>query len=361
VTSEEIALLEGLLARVKSANDTSAAISENRRGETDDGNRKEAVMCKVSKPYKNRNKWRVRVTDTESDATRNHIYDTEEEALAARPKLLREYRRPVGVPMPKALAAYQVHLQTKGNVLSRGPNKPRTVETTMHRLRSVFQTEIVTGELTTATMLRLWESWVQGKAVDTALNVLAQSRTFLSWLGKQGWTKESDVLVGIEVTGKRKKGKSKLTQDEAHQLLRWCLDHPDDPGAVATAMAFLLGMRASEIVTRTIRHLDGHGTLIEVTDAKTEAGERTLKLPQKLRPLLAKLAQPALGVPRRQEVLRGRRRSHRQPSRSARHSRKAGSRGWRQRRALGRSDGPRVRDDHDRALRGPNSSGKRCH
>jgi hypothetical protein len=48
VTSEEIALLEGLLARVKSANDTSAAISENRRGETDDGNRKEAVMCKVS-------------------------------------------------------------------------------------------------------------------------------------------------------------------------------------------------------------------------------------------------------------------------------------------------------------------------
>jgi integrase len=56
-------------------------------------------------------------------------------------------------------------------------------------------------------------------------------------------------------------------------------------------MAFLLGMRASEIVTRTVRNLDGRGTLIEITDAKTEAGERILKLPSKLQPLLARLAE----------------------------------------------------------------------
>ena len=291
MTSEEIELLEGLLARARAANDTAAAISENRRGETDDGNRKEAVMCRVSKPYKNRSKWRVRVTDTESGATRNHIYDTQKEAFAARPTLLREYRRPVGAPMQKALDAYQVHLETKGNVPSRGPNKPRTVETTMHRLRSVFDTDIITGELTASVMLELWERWAQGKATDTALNVLAQSRTFLAWVDKKGWSKHTDLLDTIEVSGKRKKGKPKLTQDEAHQLVSWCLAHPDDPGAVATVMAFLLGMRASEIVTRAVRHLDGKGTLIDVTDAKTEAGERTLKLPSKLQPLLAKLAE----------------------------------------------------------------------
>jgi integrase len=45
------------------------------------------------------------------------------------------------------------------------------------------------------------------------------------------------------------------------------------------------------MVTRAVRHLDGKGTLIDVTDAKTEAGERTLKLPSKLQPLLAKLAE----------------------------------------------------------------------
>jgi hypothetical protein len=38
-------------------------------------------------------------------------------------------------------------------------------------------------------------------------------------------------------------------------------------------------MRASEIATRTVRHLEGHGTLLDITDAKTEAAVRTLKLP----------------------------------------------------------------------------------
>jgi integrase len=290
VTSVEIAALESLLARAKSANDTHAGLSENRREETDDGTTQGAVMCRVSKPYPNRNKWRVRVTDTETGDTKNHIYDTKEEALAAGPKLLREYRRPIGVPMADALDAYEKHLQTKGNVPSRGPNKPRTVETTMQRLRSVFTSDIVSGELTASKMLQLWEAWVVGKATDTALNVLAQTRTFLGWLEKRGWTRNATVTETIEVSGKRKKGKPKLTQDEASKLLAWCLAHPHDEGAIATAMAFLLGMRASEIVTRTVRHLDGKGTLLDITDAKTEAGERTLKLPAVLQPLLANLA-----------------------------------------------------------------------
>jgi len=248
-------------------------------------------MCRVSKPYKNREKWRVRVTDTETGAAKNYIYGTEEEAIAARPKLLREYQRPVGVPMSDALDAYEKHLKTKGNVPSRGPNKPRTVETTMGRLRSVFVTDVVTGDLTAAKMLQLWETWVEGKATDTALNTLAQVRTFLGWLERREWMKRREITAKIEVSGKRRKGKPKLSQDEARKLLAWCLANPEDDGAIATAIAFLLGMRASEIITRTVRHLDAGGTLLEVTDAKTEAGERTLRVPQALRPLLARLAE----------------------------------------------------------------------
>jgi integrase len=281
---------EGPLATNRSSAETHPALSDSRREETDDGTTQGAVMCRISKPYPNRTKWRVRVTDTETGDAKNYIYATEAEAIAARPKLLREYQRPVGVPMPDALDAYEKHLKTKGNVPSRGPNKPRTVETTMQRLRSVFVTDIITGDLTASKMLQLWEAWVDGKAVDTALNVLAQTRTFLAWLEKQGWTKGTPVTKAIEVSGKRKKGKPKLTQDEASKLLAWCLAQENDEGAVATAMAFLLGTRASEIVTRTVRHLDGKGTLLEITDAKTEAGERTLKLPAALQPLLAKLA-----------------------------------------------------------------------
>ena len=109
-------------------------------------------------------------------------------------------------------------------------------------------------------------------------------------MAKQEWTKRTDLTARIEVIGKRNKGKPKLTQDEAKKLVDWCLAHPADPGAIATALAFILGMRASEIATRTVRHLDGNGTLLDITEAKTEAGERTLKLPKVLQPLLAGLA-----------------------------------------------------------------------
>jgi hypothetical protein len=41
------------------------------------------------------------------------------------------------------------------------------------------------------------------------------------------------------VVGKRNKGKPKLTQDEAQKLVDWCLAHGSDPGAIATALAFV--------------------------------------------------------------------------------------------------------------------------
>jgi hypothetical protein len=173
--------LQALKARVEAeeARQNGRQLPENRTAEADGGsNAKEPQMCKVSKPYKNRDKWRVRVIDTLTGAIKNHIYPTEDEAKKARVKLLREYRRPVGVPMNVALAEYETHLKTRGNVKNR-PNKPRTVETTMQRLRGVFTTDIVTGDLSAKTMVDLWDEWVKGKATDTALNTLAQVRTFL--------------------------------------------------------------------------------------------------------------------------------------------------------------------------------------
>jgi integrase len=280
--------LPDLLAQLATLTATVQQLSDSRRVDADDGPTKEAVMCRVSKPYKNRDKWRVRVTDTETGATRNHIYDTEAEAIAAKPKLLREYRRPVGVPLDGALIAYDVYLRAKGN-------KPRAYETTIQRLRAVFKPalQIVTGDLTASRMLALWGAWEEDKATATRRSVLNETRTFLAWLEKKEWTKRgsAEVTGKIEVIGKPNKGKPKLSQDEAQQLLAWCLAHPDDQEAIATAMAFVLGMRASEIVTRTVRHLDGKGTLLRITDAKTEAGERTLKLPAVLQPLLAKLVE----------------------------------------------------------------------
>jgi integrase len=290
-----IAALEKQLASLKTtvvggdATGHTKAFSDSRIDGADGGSiPKEPPMCKVSKPYKNRSKWRVRVIDQSTGAIKNHIFDTFEAANAARARLEREYRRPVGVPFPEALDAYQTHLATEGNITSRGPNKPRSIETTLQRLRSVFRTEIITGDLTAAVMMDLWGSWATGKAVDTSLNTLAQVRTFLAWLEKRGWTKGVPTAE-IKVIGKRKKGKPKLSQDEAETLVKWCLANPSKEATV-TLMAYWLGLRASEIVARQVRDIDGRGTLLDIPQSKTEAGERTIKLPVKLQPLLGELA-----------------------------------------------------------------------
>jgi integrase len=313
--ADEIAVLEKLLAEKRAANQNGGQLSENGREEVDGGTAgKESDMCRIDGPFERRDrrntKYRLRVVDRETGSTKTYTYDSRDEAVEAIPTLRRDYRRPIGVKMPKALSAYEQHLATRGNVPSLGPNKARTIQTTMGRLRAVFTTEIVTGDLTAAKMIELWVRWVSNKATDTALNTLTQVRTFLAWLAKQEWTHRTDLTARIEVVGKRKKGKPKLTQDEAKKLVDWCLANPTDAGAVATALAFVLGMRASEIATRTVRHLDGHGTLLDITNAKTQAGERTLRLPKMLQPLLRELAKskepqdPLFGEVNRHWVLR---------------------------------------------------------
>lgn len=62
-----------------------------------------------------------------------------------------------------------------------------------------------------------------------------------------------------------------------------------EPGAIAAMMALLLGMRASEIVSRVVRDLDDDGRLLWIPDSKTEAGKRTLRVPEVLRPYLQRL------------------------------------------------------------------------
>ena len=115
---DEIALLEKILAEKRAANHNSGQLSENGREEADGGTAgKESDMCRIDGPFERRDrkssKYRLRVVDRETGKTKTYTYDSEEEALAAIPMLRREYRRPIGVAMSKALEAYQEHLATR--------------------------------------------------------------------------------------------------------------------------------------------------------------------------------------------------------------------------------------------------------
>jgi integrase len=248
-------------------------------------------MCKVYLCKDRGETWRVRVVDTESRKKKSYLFATESEARGAMPGIQRAYRRPIGVKMSKALEEYGEHLATRGNRPGR-PNRPRTIETTLGRLGKVFTSDVVSGELTPAIVRALWDAFKAGKAVDTLLNTLAQAKTFFRWMKARGWLKHPEALDGIEVLGRRKRGKPQLTEDESKRFLECALGlgGGGDVGAVAAVTALVLGMRASEIAERIVRDLDAGGTKLRITSAKTAAGIRTMKVPPVLQPLLKALA-----------------------------------------------------------------------
>ena len=94
--------------------------------------------------------------------------------------------------------------------------------------------------------------------------------------------------------GKRRHGKPQLRVDEARRWLTKAVELADsgEAGAAAAAalLAFVMGMRASEIVNRVVRDFDDDAKLLWIPDSKTEAGRRTLQVPTILQPLMKQIA-----------------------------------------------------------------------
>jgi integrase len=84
-----------------------------------------------------------------------------------------------------------------------------------------------------------------------------------------------------------------LRVDEARRWLVTAVALADggEAGAVAALLALVMGMRATEIVSRVVRDLDDDGKLLWIPDSKTEAGRRTLQVPELLQPFLKGLAE----------------------------------------------------------------------
>ncbi len=132
-------------------------------------------------------------------------------------------------------------------------------------------------------------------AVDSHRNILAEARTFLNWCVKpQQWLKHNP-LADITGQGKRRHGKPQLRIDEARKLRAVCHNKAalGDDGAVAVLLAMLMGLRASEIVSRTVRDVDDDGRILWVDDndsvgfsPKTEASKRPVQVWEEVRPYL---------------------------------------------------------------------------
>lgn len=243
---------------------------------------------RIHGPYKHRQRWRI-VVISPSGERDTHSFETKEQAQA----VIRDARAQVaaeGVTVTAALDAYEQHQRDRGSSAGH-------VRTTRHRLDALFAGAL-DDELWSVTPARarmLYAALAKRQATDTHRNTLGQARTFGRWAAKQGWLRR-DPFAAVEGKGKRKAGKPQLRIDEARQLVATALElvAGGDAGALATLLALLLNMRASEIARVVPRDVDDGGRLLWIDVAKSAAGRRALEVPEVLREPLRTLT-PALG------------------------------------------------------------------
>lgn len=215
---------------------------------------------------------------------------TPERALAVAERMAAELTASQPITIAAAIDAYREYkITVKGN-------KPRSLETTCYRLRRFFADPGLAIHLLTQRRCAVfYQKLTEQQSVDTHRATLSEARTFCNWLVKRHYLR-SNVIEGIEPVGRRRKGKPQLRLDEARRWLRTAEELADkgEAGAVACMVALLMGLRAGEIVERTVRDLDDGGRLLWIPSSKTEAGKRKVKVPASLQPHLLRLARDKL-------------------------------------------------------------------
>jgi integrase len=205
----------------------------------------------------------------------------------------RKLRTAEGTTLAQAKEMYEVYLRDEKQ------NKERSYTATLWRLGVFFpDAEMPLAVLTPPKCATYYKALRErttkyGKplAVDSHRNILAEARTFLKWCMGKGWLR-ANPLEGVQGAGKRRHGKPQLRIDEAR---RWQsraveLAEKGEAGAVAALVTLVMGLRAGEVVSRIARDLDDDGRLLWIPDSKTEAGKRTLQVPEFLRVYLLALA-----------------------------------------------------------------------
>ena len=197
-----------------------------------------------------------------------------------------------GITVGEAIDAYERHLIAKGL-------RARPITDRVYRLAAFFPDRaLLLTDLTTAKCAAYYEAL---RGARTAWGGrTASTATAACWLKPGCWRSSPSASGGCGRArssasrgwGRRKHGKASCGLTRPGAGWPWRSSRPTwgEGGAVAAMTALLLGMRASEIVSRVVRDLDDGGRLLWIPHSKTEAGRRTLQVPDQLRPFLQRLA-----------------------------------------------------------------------
>jgi integrase len=246
---------------------------------------------RVLGPYAHAGRWRLIVVGPGGEKTRQD-YESKGEAEKVRRCVERELRTAEERTIGEAKTEYMRYLlDVKGN-------KPGSVDDVMYRL-GVFFVDVdedkrgkqvvrdlgddTLGSITPAKGEALYASLRSRKtqhggmlAVDSHRTILAAAKTFFRWCVVEKKCLTRNPLELVKGIGKVRHGKEQLRIDEARKWMVEAHRQADagQAGAVAVAAmtALVMGMRASEIVSRVVRDLDDGGALLWIPDSKTLAG-----------------------------------------------------------------------------------------
>jgi integrase len=163
------------------------------------------------------------------------------------------------------------------------------VDTTGYRLRAFFpDLDELLSQLTDTRCKKLYDELTARTKTDTHRNSLAEVKTFLSWCVKEGWL-PANPAAKVEPTGKRKKGKKQHRPSEASQFYEQALVEAaaGSDGSFAAAVVLALGLRQNAITHRRVRDVDVLTHKLFIEGDKSDAGERSVKIPDDLWPHFA--------------------------------------------------------------------------
>lgn len=254
--------------------------------------------ARILGPYEHPKGWRVIFIDAAGERV-DRLFPTE--AKAQRYKEVME----AGLASEDhttatALDAYLDHLEAKGTKEQSRYSTRKAIElffpdAIQLRLLSAKRCNQLYDELRE----RPLERTKKPPSVDTHRNALAQVKSMLAWCVKRGWLRANPAEETEGIGKRRPRGKSlgkagnelRVKQARAWYVKALELADGGDEGAVAALLALVLGMRASEIVSRRVGDLDedaAPGDLLWIACSKTPAGRRTLEVPEAIRlPLVA--------------------------------------------------------------------------
>jgi len=235
-------------------------------------------------PYKQGKRWRLVILDGCTSKRNCPSFASREEALELRRSVQKEAAIANGISLEEAVLEYRKYQTEKGNKL-----KSRV--TTELRLLFFFENDrtLPVARITSKRVEKLYQRRREKVSAATHRGELSQVKTFLNFLVERGHLR-ANPAAKVKPIGKKNKGKKQLRTFEAKMFLTRALGLADegDEGGFACATVLLLGLRSSEILRRVVRDVDPVTHELYVEDAKTEAGNRRVEIPDLLWPYFKK-------------------------------------------------------------------------